>query len=217
MQLQTRNGIKTISSKPHQPPRPRGNSRRGRFRKGCKPNFVCPEESGERIICLSSQYPKPVPQNGTRSGPLRGFLFGLAPDGVFRASRDCSPSGELLPHLFTLTPSLAGGAVYFLWHCPSKCLEAFLPRLSPESVRGYAASRPLVFGLSSSVPFETKAILRPSEIKGNITCRKPNDKICREKAKIRKIVTWDYKIGLEPRRPSQQRSTSTVRDSGSTR
>src|SRR5262249_29921328 len=40
----------------------------------------------ERIICLSSQYPEPVPQCETWSGQLRGPLFGLAPDGVFRAS-----------------------------------------------------------------------------------------------------------------------------------
>src|ERR1017187_1859633 len=40
----------------------------------------------ERIICLSSLYPEPVPPCGTWSGRLRGPLFGLAPDGVFRAS-----------------------------------------------------------------------------------------------------------------------------------
>jgi hypothetical protein len=80
-----------------------------RFWKGCKPNSVFP--AGERIICLSSQYPEPIPlflelppaggaeigfastlcqrqfqKERERSGPLRGSLFGLAPDGVFRAS-----------------------------------------------------------------------------------------------------------------------------------
>src|SRR5271170_2256425 len=55
------------------------------FRRAVSRILSAPTESGERIICLSSQYPKPVPQNGTRSGPLLGFLFGLAPDGVFRA------------------------------------------------------------------------------------------------------------------------------------
>ncbi len=40
----------------------------------------------ERIICLSSRYPEPVPRWRDRSGPLRGSLFGLAPDGVFRAA-----------------------------------------------------------------------------------------------------------------------------------
>src|SRR5271168_1278831 len=55
------------------------------FRRAVSRILSAPTESGERIICLSSQYPKPVPQNGTRSGPPLGFLFGLAPDGVFRA------------------------------------------------------------------------------------------------------------------------------------
>ena len=40
----------------------------------------------ERTICLSSRYPEPVPRWRDRSGPLRGSLFGLAPDGVFRAA-----------------------------------------------------------------------------------------------------------------------------------
>lgn len=40
----------------------------------------------ERTIYLSGPYPKPASQNETRSGQLLGFLFGLAPDGVFRAS-----------------------------------------------------------------------------------------------------------------------------------
>jgi hypothetical protein len=69
------------------------------FWKGCKPNSVCPalcgsgyqepirHKAGERIICLSSRYPEPVSQSETWSGPLRGSLFGLAPDGVFRASK----------------------------------------------------------------------------------------------------------------------------------
>ena len=56
---------------------------------------------GERIIYLSSRYPEPTPlflrlwlvrhrfhsisKSGEWSGPLQGSLFGLAPDGVFRA------------------------------------------------------------------------------------------------------------------------------------
>ena len=40
-----------------------------RFWKGCKPNFVCVPCGTERIICLSSQYPKPGLRRGTgRSG-----------------------------------------------------------------------------------------------------------------------------------------------------
>jgi hypothetical protein len=44
------------------------------------------QKAGERIICLSSQYPEPVSLGETWSGQLQGPLFGLAPDGVFRAS-----------------------------------------------------------------------------------------------------------------------------------
>lgn len=56
------------------------------FWKSCKPISVCLDCSKERIICLSSRYPKPVRFRGTRNEPLLGFLFGLAPDGVFRAA-----------------------------------------------------------------------------------------------------------------------------------
>jgi signal transduction histidine kinase len=74
----------------------------GTDRKGCKPNSVCPACSGERIICLSSHTRDPVrPADMERAAP--GPLFGLAPDGVFRASVACAWSGGLLPHLFTLT------------------------------------------------------------------------------------------------------------------
>ena len=41
----------------------------------------------ERIIYLSDRYPRPVRRlSPTRGGSPRGLLFGLAPDGVFRAS-----------------------------------------------------------------------------------------------------------------------------------
>ncbi len=51
-------------------------------------------------------------------------------------------------------PSTTLGAVCFLWHSPSRCLTASLPHISPPDDQktaktGYAASRPLVFGLSS--------------------------------------------------------------------
>ena len=54
------------------------------FWQGCKPNSVCTLASGENHL---SQRPIPetCPLSRTRSGPLLGFQFGLAPDGVFRA------------------------------------------------------------------------------------------------------------------------------------
>ena len=53
-------------------------------------------------------------------------LFGLAPGGVCQASDVAIGTGELLPHLFTLTPTCGtrctcitqSGAVYFLRHFP---------------------------------------------------------------------------------------------------
>jgi len=79
---------------------------------------------------------QPVPE--TR-GPLRDRLERAAPwSPIWPCSRwglpclvDYSSSGGLLPHLFTLTAKHnALAAVYFLWHCPSKRLAAFLPRVS---------------------------------------------------------------------------------------
>src|SRR5262249_13407180 len=102
----------------------------------------------ERIICLSSQYPKPAPQNGTRSGPLLGFLFGLAPDGVFRASAIALGAVGSYPAFSPLPPAETGGGFIF---CGTFRQKAFRPsaRVYPRPNRGYAASRPVVFGLSS--------------------------------------------------------------------
>jgi len=121
----------------------------------------------ERIICLSSQYPGPVPRCGTCSGPLRGPLFGLAPDGVFRAS---ALALGAVGSYSTFSPlPRRSGAVYFLWHCPSERLSALPPACihSAETV-GYTASRPLVFGLSSPPKSFGGAILRLSKIAANI-------------------------------------------------
>ena len=44
------------------------------------------------------------PDPGTSDGPPSNVpLFGLAPDGVYRASDVTAETGELLPHPFTLT------------------------------------------------------------------------------------------------------------------
>jgi len=37
------------------------------------------------------------------AGRTIGFLFGLAPGGVYRATNCCQSRGALLPHPFTLT------------------------------------------------------------------------------------------------------------------
>ena len=63
----------------------------------------------ERIICLSSRYPEPVPRWRDRSGPLQGSLFGLAPDGVFRAA---SLALRAVRSCRTFSPSPTVAAVY---------------------------------------------------------------------------------------------------------
>ena len=86
------------------------------------------------------------------SGPLRDSLFGLAPDGVFRAA---SLALRAVVSYTTFSPLPAALAKHrrfnFLWHCPSNpdkmsgSARVYPGRTSP----GYAASRPMVFGLSS--------------------------------------------------------------------
>ena len=55
------------------------------FWKGCKPNSVCALRRRESFV-LATDTRSPSRFHGTRSEPLRGFLFGLAPDGVCRAA-----------------------------------------------------------------------------------------------------------------------------------
>src|SRR5882724_1098182 len=99
--------------------------------------FLSAPLRAERIICLSSQYPGPVPR-GTWSGPLRGPLFGLAPDGVFRAS---ALALGAVGSYSTFSPLPSGisnrnlrfqTAVYSLWHYPSGCLTASPPACIPQ-------------------------------------------------------------------------------------
>jgi len=97
---------------------------------------------------------QPVPE--TRD-PLRDRLERAAPwSPIWPCSGwglpclvDYSSSGGLLPHLFTLTADTRPAAVCFLWHCPSKRLTAFLPRVSPTKpwLRGIAP-----FGVRTFLP-----------------------------------------------------------------
>ena len=128
------------------------------FWKGCKPNSVCLAQTSarERIICLGSQYPGPVPLARDESGPLPGPLFGLAPDGVFHASAITLGAVGSYP-TFSPLPALLAKRRRFVF-CGTVRRHASrrgLPRVSgsrPSCVgpAGYAASRPMVFGLSSS-------------------------------------------------------------------
>jgi len=86
-----------------------------------KPSSVSSSGPPEKamIIHLGQQLPvasSNLPGNFGRA-TLIVSLFGLAPDGVYQAFPVTRKTGELLPHLFTLTPKTIG-AVYFLWHFP---------------------------------------------------------------------------------------------------
>jgi hypothetical protein len=119
-----------------------------RFRKGCKPNSV-PLLNGENH--LSAQ---PIPETRsafaeTGAGRSGGFLFGLAPDGVFRAA---SLTLRAVRSYRTFSPSppvRAGGCLFSV----ALSVGGFVPRTRVSLLslmsKGYAASRPLVFGLSS--------------------------------------------------------------------
>ncbi len=111
----------------------------------------------ERIICLSSRYPESVPLSRNLERAAPGFPIWPCTRWGFPCRVACASSGALLPHLFTITADSAkrNEAVCFLWHCPSESLSIFRPRVSlfcdgqRPPLQGYAASRPLVFGLSS--------------------------------------------------------------------
>ena len=155
--------------------------------KGCKPNFVCARCRAERIICLSSQNPGPVPRFGTWSGPLRGPLFGLAPDGVFRASALALGAVGSYPTFSPLPqPRCRGhGGLIFCGTVRRDASRHHLPRVSrrepgwPASMlfaRGVAPGSGRLRGIA---PFGVrtfllprihsgKAILRPSKTNLNI-------------------------------------------------
>ena len=91
-------------------------------------------------------------RSGTWSGPLRGFLFGLAPDGVFRASALALGAVGFYPAFSPLPPGLADRRRFvFCGTIRRKGLAALPPACvqSRNSGKGYAASRPMEFGLSS--------------------------------------------------------------------
>jgi len=107
-----------------------------------------PTMSRERIICLSSQYPKPIPaERKSGAGSSGASYLALHPMGF-------SVPPRLLLERWALTPPFhpcrqpKPPAVCFLWHFPSKgfCLS---PACIPALRQGYAASRPTVLGLSS--------------------------------------------------------------------
>jgi hypothetical protein len=91
-------------------------------------------------------------------------LFGLAPDGVYRARPVTRPAGELLPHRFTLTAAEAQAPRprRFLF-CGTFPIRR--PREATADGGRYPPSRPSESGLSSAACPSTrafKAVSRPS-------------------------------------------------------
>jgi len=89
-------------------------------------------------------------QPESSDGPsLNAFLFDLAPDRVYQATAVTSDTGELLPHLFTVTSAskLAGGLCLF---CGTFLGVAPTPR--------YGVSCPAEPGLSSLATWVATAI-----------------------------------------------------------
>ena len=146
------------------------------FWKGCKPNSVCPDFSGERIICLCSRYPKPVSlsRNAERAAP--GFPIWPCTRWGFPCRVACASRGALLPHLFTLTgPAMRDRRFDFLWHYPSKSLSTFRPRVSQPNEPGLRGIAP--FGVRTFLPrLAPEAILRPSKTSGNLAAKRVADK-----------------------------------------
>lgn len=113
----------------------------------------------ERIIYLCSQYPKPGRFPGPRSGPLLGFLFGLAPDGVFRASAIALGAVGSYPTLSPLPAGpkpgrrsvLCGTFRRLVLHQPPACIPCGLRGVAPCGVRTFLPP----FPASDSPPFQS--------------------------------------------------------------
>ena len=134
------------------------------FWEGCKPIFVCALASGENHL---SQQPYPEPGEFPRLGASRPGVpyLALHPMGFsvprrLRFAR-CALTAPFHPYPPLLLAELRR-AVCFLWHCPSSCLSATLPRVSQPNkpgLRGIA-----LYGVRTFLPpriSSGEAILRP--------------------------------------------------------
>ena len=98
---------------------------------------------------------------GTWSGPFHGPLFGLAPDGVFRASALALGAVGSCPTFSPLPAFLAKHRRFkFLWHCPSAGLAAWPPAcipFPPPYVGGYRLRGIAPFGVRTFLPHPARA------------------------------------------------------------
>ena len=104
-----------------------GRLRHGRARPGPREWSQLKRESADKpgsVVCRHSSGALVAERlmRPTRGlcGPHVVLLFGLAPNGVYRAARRCRERGALLPHPFTLTRAVGdtSRAVYSLLHFP---------------------------------------------------------------------------------------------------
>ncbi len=91
---------------------------------------------------------------------IPGSLFGLAPNGVYRAPSITLGAVGSYP-TFSPLPGEPGG-LFSAALAVGDALKRRLPRVSRPQGAGYAASRPAEFGLSS--PGKPEATLRPPGI-----------------------------------------------------
>ena len=116
----------------------------------------------ERIICLSSRYPKPVPLSRGAERAAPRFPIWPCTRWGFPCLRACAWSGALLPHLFTLTADRSQRRSKFLWHFPSGRLAASPPACIPTQLLGLRGIAP--YGVRTFLPrLAPEAILRPSK------------------------------------------------------
>jgi len=67
------------------------------------------DHSSRRFVAETLKRPNPEGKSGATPAPKGPLLFGLAPGGVYPTVPISEDAGELLPHLFTLTPQTEEG------------------------------------------------------------------------------------------------------------
>ena len=109
----------------------------------------------ERIICLSGQYPGSAPRWRRRRGPRHRSPIWPCSRWGFPCPAGYPAGGGLLPRLFTLAAfrCRSRGGLLFCGTFRQPRLSPRLPACIRQPVAdGYAASRPVEFGLSSPGP-----------------------------------------------------------------
>ena len=97
------------------------------------------------------RYPRRAPEFPPRPGRRPGVSVWPCTAWGLSCPAGCPAGGGLLPRLFTLTTGRNRWRFIFCGTVRQKFLTS-CPRVSPALGKGYAASRPAEFGLSSPVP-----------------------------------------------------------------